>query len=115
MLTNCIKLLKGFPTVTITGPRQSGKTTLARKIFADKPYASLEDPDKKLFAQEDPRSFLEQFPDEGPRYISCPRNSSVTPAVSMQKQVDFSLSNHLSKLQKEKHRQEGKVPEEWYH
>ncbi len=57
------KLLRGFPTVTITGPRQSGKTTLARKIFADKPYASLEDPDKRLFAQEDPRSFLEQFPD----------------------------------------------------
>lgn len=57
------KLLKGFPIVTITGPRQSGKTTLARKIFSDKPYTSLEDPDKRLFAQEDPRSFLEQFPD----------------------------------------------------
>lgn len=57
------KLLRGFPTVTITGPRQSGKTTLARKIFADKPYASLEDPDKRLYAQDDPRAFLEQFPD----------------------------------------------------
>ncbi len=56
------RLLKGFPIITITGPRQSGKTTLAKKIFADKPYASLEDPDKRLFAQEDPRSFLEQFP-----------------------------------------------------
>lgn len=58
-----LELLKGFPTVTITGPRQSGKTTLARKIFADRPYVSLEDPDKRIFAQEDPRSFLEQFPD----------------------------------------------------
>ncbi len=57
------RLLKGFPIVTITGPRQSGKTTLARKIFADRPYVSLEDPDKRLFAQDDARSFLEQFPD----------------------------------------------------
>ncbi len=56
-------LLKGFPIVTITGPRQSGKTTLARKIFEDKPYVSLEDPDKRMFAQEGPRSFLEQFPE----------------------------------------------------
>lgn len=59
------RLLKGFPVVTITGPRQSGKTTLAKAIFSHKPYASLEDPDKRLFAQEDPRSFLEQFPDGG--------------------------------------------------
>lgn len=57
------RLLRGFPIVTITGPRQSGKTTLAKAIFADKPYASLEDPDIRLFAKEDPRSFLERFPD----------------------------------------------------
>lgn len=56
-------LLRGFPIVTITGPRQSGKTTLAKAIFADKPYASLEDPDIRLFAREDPRSFLDRFPD----------------------------------------------------
>ncbi len=58
----CHHLLRGFPIVTITGPRQSGKTTLAKTIFADKPYTSLEDPDTRLFAQEDPRSFLERFP-----------------------------------------------------
>lgn len=58
-----ITLLRGFPIVTITGPRQSGKTTLAKKIFANKPYVSLEEPDTRLFAQEDPRSFLERFPD----------------------------------------------------
>lgn len=57
------RLLRGFPIVTITGPRQSGKTTLAKAIFADKPYASLEDPDIRFFAKEDPRSFLERFPD----------------------------------------------------
>ncbi|MDA3832803.1 MAG: ATP-binding protein [Spirochaetales bacterium] len=51
--------------VTITGPRQSGKTTLARVIFADKPYVSLEDPDVRQAALEDPRSFLDRFPDGG--------------------------------------------------
>lgn len=56
-------LLEGFPIVTITGPRQSGKSTLARVIFADKPYVSLEDPDIRLAARDDPRAFLERFPD----------------------------------------------------
>lgn len=56
-------LLAGFPIVTITGPRQSGKTTLAKSIFNAKPYASLEDPDMRLMAQDDPRAFLERFPD----------------------------------------------------
>lgn len=58
-------LLRGFPIVTITGPRQSGKTTLARMVFRDKPYVSLEDPDQRLSAHDDPRSFLERFPDGG--------------------------------------------------
>ena len=57
------RLLRGFPIVTITGPRQSGKTTLAKAIFINKPYVSLEDPDTRLFAREDPRSFLERFSD----------------------------------------------------
>ena len=57
--------LKGFPIVTITGPRQSGKTTLARAVFAQKPYFSLEDPDVRQFAQDDPRAFLDQMPDGG--------------------------------------------------
>ncbi|TBV81128.1 MAG: ATP-binding protein [Desulfobulbaceae bacterium] len=56
-------LLLGFPIVTITGPRQSGKTTLAKAIFAAKPYVSLEDPDILLAANDDPRSFLGRFPD----------------------------------------------------
>lgn len=55
-------LLKGFPIVTLTGPRQSGKTTLAKAVFPDRPYASLEDPDIRLAALNDPRSFLERFP-----------------------------------------------------
>jgi len=58
-------LLRGFPVITLTGPRQSGKTTLAKVIFADRPYASLEDPDIRRAAQDDPRSFLGRFPDGG--------------------------------------------------
>ena len=56
-------LLRGFPIVTITGPRQSGKTTLAKTVFSDRPYLSLEDPDIRQAALEDPRSFLERFSD----------------------------------------------------
>ncbi len=58
-----IRLAKGYPIVVITGPRQSGKTTLARKVFAEKPYVSLEDLDQRQFAEEDPCGFLQQFPD----------------------------------------------------
>ena len=54
-------LLSGFPIVTLTGPRQSGKTTLARVVFADRSYASLEEPDLRQAANEDPRSFLARF------------------------------------------------------
>ncbi len=56
-------LLSGFPVVTLTGPRQSGKTTLAKAVFKNRPYASLEEPDIRLAAKEDPRSFLARFPD----------------------------------------------------
>ena len=52
-----------YPVVTITGPRQSGKTTLCRKVFPDKPYANLESPDIRQFAIDDPRAFLAQYPD----------------------------------------------------
>jgi len=48
--------------VTLTGPRQSGKTTLCRAVFADHPYVSLEAPDVRSFAVDDPRTFLAQFP-----------------------------------------------------
>lgn len=57
------KFTKGFPIIAITGPRQSGKTTLAKMAFPDKPYTSLEDIDNRSFAKEDPRGFLKQYPD----------------------------------------------------
>lgn len=47
-----------FPVVAVTGPRQSGKSTLLKHLFPDRRYASLEDPDIRLYAQEDPRAFL---------------------------------------------------------
>ena len=52
-----------YPVVVVTGPRQTGKTTLCKAAFADRQYASLEDPDTRRFALDDPRGFLGQFPD----------------------------------------------------
>lgn len=52
-----------YPVVTITGPRQSGKTTLCKMVFTEMPYASLEDPEEREFALNDPRGFLGRFPD----------------------------------------------------
>jgi uncharacterized protein len=51
-----------YPVLTLTGPRQSGKTTLARTTFASHRYVSLEQVDQRRFAREDPRGFLAQFP-----------------------------------------------------
>ena len=58
-----IELAGYYPIVAITGPRQSGKTTLARATFPEKPYASLEDPDVRALATTDARGFLAQYPD----------------------------------------------------
>ena len=55
------RLARGFPVIAVTGPRQSGKTTLARAVFADKAYVSLENPDEHEFAERDPRAFLNRF------------------------------------------------------
>ena len=52
---------KQFRAIAIVGPRQSGKTTIAKKVFPRKPYVSLEDPDEREMAIEDPRYFLSRF------------------------------------------------------
>jgi len=58
-----LALSKKFPVITVTGPRQSGKTTLLRHIFPEKDYASLEIPETRLMAASDPNHFLANFPD----------------------------------------------------
>ncbi len=58
-----LDLARTFPVVTVTGPRQSGKTTLCRMVFPDKRYVSLEDPDDRRFALGDPRGFLRDLQD----------------------------------------------------
>ncbi len=58
-----IQLASQYPVITITGPRQSGKTTLCRMLFKEKEYVSLEDIDERNFAMQDPRGFLNRFSD----------------------------------------------------
>lgn len=52
-----------YPAITLIGPRQSGKTTLAGSAFPDKRYVNLEDAQERSFAEYDPRGFLSRFPD----------------------------------------------------
>lgn len=51
-----------YPVVAITGPRQSGKTTLVKALFPHKPYINLEAPEIRQFALDDPKGFLQQYP-----------------------------------------------------
>jgi predicted AAA+ superfamily ATPase len=57
-----IHLAQHYPIVVLTGPRQAGKSTLAKAIFSEKPYVSLEDLDEREYAQTDPRGFLNRYP-----------------------------------------------------
>ncbi len=52
-----------FRSLVILGPRQSGKSTLVKKVFNQKPYVSLENPNERLLAESDPVAFLSRFPD----------------------------------------------------
>jgi predicted AAA+ superfamily ATPase len=55
-------LARQFPAIVLTGPRQSGKSTVCQKVFTHLPSVTLESPDVRMFASEDPKGFLKQFP-----------------------------------------------------
>ena len=55
------KLVDKYPIIALTGPRQSGKTTLLKAMFPDYRYVSLENPDVRYFAETDPKDFLKQY------------------------------------------------------
>ncbi|MDR1226679.1 MAG: ATP-binding protein [Prevotellaceae bacterium] len=59
-----LEMATKYPILTLTGPRQSGKSTLLKKVFPEYEYVSLEDPDMRMFAQEDPRQFLANYPNK---------------------------------------------------
>jgi uncharacterized protein len=56
------KLAQQFKAIAVVGPRQSGKTTLVSRVFDNKPYVNLENPDQRRYALEDPRGFLSLYP-----------------------------------------------------
>jgi predicted AAA+ superfamily ATPase len=60
-----LDLSEKFPVITVTGPRQSGKTTLLRNLFGDMFYSSLENPESRMFAIQDPKGFLQQYANGG--------------------------------------------------
>ncbi len=63
MESGILEAFRQYPVVSVTGPRQSGKTTLVRKYFPDIPYVNLEMPDTRAWAHEDPRGFLPEYPE----------------------------------------------------
>ncbi|MCC5813469.1 MAG: ATP-binding protein [Leptospira sp.] len=72
------KFSKQYPIVTITGPRQSGKTTLSRMVFPKKKYISLENLEDRNYAKSDPKGFLEQYKDGAifDEFQKCPELAS---------------------------------------
>lgn len=62
VISNSIeKIIDKYPIIAVTGPRQSGKTTLLKSMFPDYEYVSLENPDMRSFAETDPNGFLKRY------------------------------------------------------
>jgi len=85
-----LEMISKYPIVTLTGPRQSGKSTLLRNSFPDYLYVSLEDPDMRLFATEDPRGFLATYP-----------NRTIIDEVQRVPELFSYLQTHVDKENKE--------------
>lgn len=64
MASRLTELLTKFPIISLTGPRQSGKTTLLRQLLPNYRYVSLENPDELDFALSDPRRFLDTYSEQ---------------------------------------------------
>jgi len=60
LIKSLSRAVKQYPVLFITGPRQSGKTTISKKVFNKFIYKNLEDPETRLFAKNDPKNFLSQ-------------------------------------------------------
>jgi len=54
-------LMSFYPAISVTGPRQSGKTTLLREMFPEYRYVNFEVPDNRLYFEQDPRGFLREY------------------------------------------------------
>ncbi len=61
LIKKLVSSARKFPIVSVIGPRQSGKTTLVKMAFPNKPYVSLEEPDLREYATNDPRGFLSDY------------------------------------------------------
>lgn len=77
-----IRLAKQFPVVAITGPRQSGKTTLAKMTFPEKKYITFDDQQSRSIAKENPRDFLLAFP-EGAIFDEAQKVPEIFDAIKM--------------------------------
>lgn len=62
LLSTLLAVAKQYPIVTLVGPRQAGKSTLARACFPEKAYVNLEDPEIRRYVIEDPKAFLATYP-----------------------------------------------------
>ncbi len=89
-----VALRDKFPVVTLTGPRQTGKTTLLKSLYTDLPYVNMEDVDNRMLATQDPRGFLNNYPDGAviDEVQQVPQLFSYIQQIVDQKDIHFALS-----------------------